>query len=134
MDKIKFVFRAIPSEIFGTIWRPYADVLMRKKDQTSWRKATMVIDTGADYTILPRSYAAYLGIDLGKDCIVHNTHGIGGAETVYFHKDLLVKLGNFQRKIPVGFLERDDIPPLLGRHEFFETFRSVFEKHTITFE
>lgn len=134
MDRVKFTFRAIPSEIFGLIYRPYADVLLEKKDNSGWRKATMVIDTGADYTILPRSYADYLGIDIAKDCIAHNTHGIGGVETVYLYRDLVVRIGRFERKIPVGFLERDDIPPLLGRHEFFETFHTLFEKRTVTFE
>lgn len=64
MDTLKFSFRAIPSEIFGMIYRPYADILLQRKDKTGWRKATMVIDTGADYTILPRSYADYLGVDI----------------------------------------------------------------------
>jgi len=133
MDQVKFIFRAIPSEIFGLIYRPYVDVLLEKKDKSGWRKATMVVDTGADYTILPRSYADYLAIDVAQDCIAHDTHGVGGVETVYLYRGLLVKLGGFERKIPVGFLEKDDVPPLLGRHEFFETFRSLFEKHTVTF-
>jgi hypothetical protein len=32
-------------------------------------------------------------------------------------------------RIPVGFLGRSDISPLLGRLGFLETFRVVFEKH-----
>lgn len=135
MAKVKFTFRPVPSEIFGTIYRPYADVLIQKKDKSGWRKATMVIDTGADYTILPRSYADYLEIDIAKDCMAQTTHGIGGLETVYIYKNLTVKLGNFERKIPVGFLDRNDIPPLLGRHDFFETFKTLFNnKKAIVFQ
>lgn len=135
MTKANFTFRPVPSKIFGIVYRPYADVLIEKKDKSGWRKATMVIDTGADYTILPRSYADYLGIDIAKDCIAQTTHGIGGLETVYLYKNLTVKLGNFKRGIPVGFLDRDDIPPLLGRHEFFETFQTLFnDKKLIVFQ
>ena len=133
MAEVTFTFRRFPSKIFGVMYRPYADVFLEKKDKSGWRKATMGIDTGADYTILPRSYADYLGIDVAKDCNAQITHGVGGTETVYLYKKLVVKLGNFRRIIPAGFLDRNDIPPLLGRHEFFETFRSVFEKRTVTF-
>ena len=128
-----FSFRKIRSEVFRFIYRPYADVYLQKKDKSGWRLATMVVDTGADYTILPSTYAESLGIDLAKDCMPQTTHGIGGPETVFIYKGLIVKLANYQRKIPVGFLERADVPPLLGRHEFLETFRVVFEKHRVDF-
>ena len=92
----------------------------------------MIVDTGADYSILPRSYAVYLGIDLTRDCIAQTTHGIGGMETVYIYKSLILEIDSFKRKIPIGFLDRDDVPPLFGRHECLETFRLVFAKRTIT--
>lgn len=130
---VKFSFRKIPSEVFRFIYRPYADVYLQKKDKSGWRLATMVIDTGADYTILPNTYAGSLGIDLAKDCIPQTTHGVGGTETVYIYKGLVVKLGSYTRKIPVGFLDRPDIPPLLGRHDFFETFKVVFKRHKVSF-
>ena len=132
MKNVKFKFRCIPSEIFGSIYRPYITVLLQKKDKTGWRKARMIVDTGADYSILPRSYAVYLGIDLTRDCIAQTTHGIGGMETVYIYKSLILEIDSFKRKIPIGFLDRDDVPPLFGRHECLETFRLVFAKRTIT--
>ncbi len=132
MKSIEFKFRRLPSEIFGFIYRPYVTVLLRKKDKSGWRKARMIVDTGADYSILPKSYADYLGIDLTTDCIAQSTHGIGGMETVYILKSMVLKIGNFERKVPVGFLDRDDVPPLLGRHECLETFRTVLDKRTIT--
>lgn len=34
----------------------------------------------------------------------------------------------------LGFLNRDDVPPLLGRHQFFETFLTTFSpKYRVTF-
>lgn len=134
MAMVKFQFRRIPSDIFGVIYRPYADVLLQNKQDKSWLKVTMVVDTGADYTILPISYADYLGIDVKKDCLAQITHGIGGSETIYLYKSLSVKIGDFYRKIPVGFLNRNDIPPLMGRHQFFETFKAVFDKRVVFFE
>lgn len=131
MKSIKFKFRRIPSEMFDSIYRPYVSVMLQKKDKNGWRKARMIVDTGADYSILPRSYAVYLGIDLTADCIAQTTHGVGGMETVYIYKNLVLKIGDFERKIPVGFLNRDDIPPLFGRHECLETFRAIFDKRSL---
>lgn len=132
MKSIKFKFRRIPSEIFNYIYRPYITAFLQKKDKTGWRKARMIVDTGADYSILPRSYAYYLGIDLTNDCIAQSTHGVGGMETVYVYKNLVLKIGDFERKIPIGFLDRDDVPPLLGRHQCLETFRIVLDKREIS--
>ena len=95
----------------------------------------MIIDTGADYTLLPRFLASLLGIDFAKDCRIIDTQGVGGSSRVYLFKDKIkVRIGDFHRQIPLGFLDNDYIPPLLGRHEFFETFRVVFEKFNTTFE
>lgn len=94
----------------------------------------MIVDTGADYTLLPRFMANKLGIDLEKDCKIFSTFGVGGAERVYFLNKIRAKLGVWERIIPIGFLERDEIPPLLGRHQFLETFETLFSSnHIVSF-
>lgn len=94
----------------------------------------MIVDSGADYTLLPRYLAHELGIDLEKDCKLFNTFGVGGTERVYFLPKIEVRIGNWKRIIPIGFLERNEIPPLFGRHLFLETFETLFSsKHTLTF-
>ncbi|KKS20640.1 MAG: hypothetical protein UU81_C0019G0015 [Microgenomates group bacterium GW2011_GWC1_41_8] len=35
--------------------------------------------------------------------------------------------------IPVGFLDSDDVPPLLGRHGFMEIFKTCFDNHMVYF-
>lgn len=98
-----------------------------------WSEVWMIIDTGADYTLLPRYLALDLKIDL-KKCKTFLTHGVGGNERVYFLPNIKVKLGNWERKIALGFLDRNDIPPLMGRHLFIETFEVLFSSnHTVTF-
>ena len=94
----------------------------------------MIVDTGADYTLLPRYLAGDLQVDLEKECQTFSTQGIGGTERVHFLPKITVKLGTWKKIIPVGFLDRDKIPPLMGRHLFFETFEAQFSsKHTLTF-
>lgn len=94
----------------------------------------MVIDTGSDYTLLPYFLLGELGINAEKDCQEIEAQGVGGKTKVYLlKKKLQIKIGEFERKIPVGFLPDNSIPPLLGREEFFETFRVIFDNYQTTF-
>ena len=133
MEIAKFPFKKIGREYLGIIWRPYAIVLIQGKNK-EWYPIEMIVDTGADYTLLPKRYAQILGIDLTTECHPETTSGIGGLETVYLYKSLIIKMGNWRKKIPVGFLERDDIPPLLGRLEFIEALKVTFENFETKFE
>ena len=127
--KCKFSFEERHSAIFGKIRYPVAIVNFWSNKINRWVKIKMLIDSGADYTILPRYMAKDLGVDIEKDGEQFATEGIGGKETVYLIRDYRVKIGDIELKIPVGFLERDSIPPLLGRQEFMEDLKIVFEKH-----
>lgn len=133
MKKI-FRFRKIPSETFGVIYRPYAEVTLFSKDQKRTAKVRMIVDSGADFTILPRFLATELGISLYKDCQKQTNFGLGGEETIYLFRGLRAKLGKSERVIPVGFLTHSNVPPLLGRHKFMETFKTIFHKHKTIFE
>ncbi|MFQ6009398.1 MAG: retropepsin-like aspartic protease [Candidatus Zixiibacteriota bacterium] len=130
--KTTFKFQKIASDLFGYIYRPYAHVLFYGKNGKE-RIITMVVDTGADYTLLPRREAALLGIDLNQDCTSHTTYGVGGPQTVCLYKDVQVELGDKKLKIPVGFLEKNNVPPLLGRHQFMELFKTCFHEHVVSF-
>jgi hypothetical protein len=43
-----------------------------------------------------------------------------------------VQIGEFAREIPVGFLDRNEVPPLMGRHLFMETLETYFSSNHIT--
>ena len=131
---ISFLFKKEQSSLLGTIYRPIATVFFQNKKTEVFKPVTMIVDTGADYTLLPRFLAPTLGIDLNKDCQKLKTNGVGGKETVFFcQKKVKVKIGNWERKIPLGFINNDFIPPLLGRHKFFETFQTVFDNRQLIF-
>lgn len=131
---ISFPFSFIGKTYFGEIYRPYAIVNVYSKLRNKWQPLEMVIDTGADYTLLPKIYSMILGINLNKDCKKEQTIGIGGSEAVYQYKKLPIKIGNWQKNIPAGFLDRNDIPPLLGRLGCLEIFRLLFQNHKSIFE
>lgn len=132
---LSFSFKKEKSAILGNIYRPVAKVLFWSKISKDWVAIRMIVDTGADYTLLPRFMADELGINLEKECRIFNTYGVGGGERVYFLPKIKVKLGNWERIIPIGFLERNEIPPLIGRHLFLETFDTEFtKKHVVVFK
>lgn len=131
---LTFQFEKDFSPILGTIYRPLAQIFFFAAAKNRWYETWMIVDTGADYTLLPKYFSQRLGVDLKRECQVFKTVGIGGSEKVYFLPRIKVKLGKWERYIPVGFLERDDIPPLMGRHLFMETFETLFSSnHTLTF-
>lgn len=134
MEIERFSFRRIGKEYLGTIYRPYVYASVKHTKDEEWFPVEMIADTGADYTLLPRRYADLLGIDLNIDCIAQASSGIGGSETVYLYRGLAIQIGSFKKEIPVGFLERDDIPALLGRLGMMEVLRVIFENFATTFE
>jgi len=132
--KVSFPYESKKSTIFKLVKRPIANVKFWSNRFRKWISYNMIVDTGADYTILPFSDAADLGIDLEKECISFETRGIGGTETVYLlRRKVKVEIGNFSREIPVGFLSRDDIPELLGRQECLNNFDVLFSRFTTIF-
>ena len=105
----------------GKIYRPYIQILITSNKIDEWIPTEMIVDTGADYTLFPKRYAGILGINLNKDCKLEKTQGVGGQEKIYLCKrGVLIKIGEFKREIPVGFLNRDNIPSLLGRLQALE--------------
>lgn len=131
---ISFPFKEEKSPIFGKISRPIAQVHFKDKKSNLWQPVTMIVDTGADYTLVPLFLAEELGVDLAKDCRTITTQGVGGTSKVYLLKNKIeARIGDLKRQIPLGFLDNDYVPPLLGRQEFLETFRVVFEKFYVTF-
>lgn len=125
--KITFPYEEKESDIFPKIMRPVAEVHFWSKLINGWLGYKMIVDTGADYTILPKYRTVDLGVDLNKDCLIEKTYGVGGKAKVYFlKKKVKIKIGNFKFKIPLGFLASKKIPPLLGREGCLNIFRLIF--------
>lgn len=119
----------------GTIYRPYIKVSITSKNIDEWIPMEMIVDSGADYTLLPKRYAQLLAIDFTKDCLPQQTSGVGGKEKVYLCKRVIsIKIGNWQETIPVGILIRNDIPALLGRLGCLENLGLVMKDFTIILE
>lgn len=132
--KSVFPFEYISANRFGKVFRPYARILVFKKDAGIYIERVLVVDTGADFTIFPRKDAFLLGIDLARETAKETTFGVGGKENIFLYKNLKVKLGTVELSIPAGFLDRNDVSALLGRQQFLELFKVSFADHKTIFE
>ena len=133
---VRFQYEDIGKDRFGHIRRPIAKVTFKSPTMGNKVDIWMIVDTGADYTILPRHFAEKLRVSLEKDCFKEATLGVGGEQTVYFMKDKVdASIGPLQRSIPLAFLDGNEVPALLGRLGFLETFDTEFLKtYTVVFK
>ncbi len=133
---VEFLYEDIGKGLFGQIYRPIAKVTLLSPKIDKSVDIWMIVDTGADFTILPNHFSEKLRISLEDDCIKDTTFGVGGNQTIYFYKSkLTAKIDNFERKIPFAFFDNNEVPALLGRLGFLETFDVEFLKsHKLIFK
>jgi len=130
-----FPYQYVTKNHFGKLYRPYAKILVRNSiNPKLWLERIVIVDSGADYTLFPRKDAYLFGIDLAKDTHIDRTFGVGGSERVFLYRNLVVKVGGEILKVPVGFLDRNDIPALLGRQLFLDLFKVQLAKLKVKFE
>ena len=81
--------------------------------------AVGLVDSGADISTFPASWAGVLGIDLQQDCEAHSGNTAGGVTTNYFYEpgvDVIV----VGKKIHLKAVFNPQIKIiLLGREDFF---------------
>lgn len=122
---IKYKWHEEASESFGIIKRPVAEVHIKDKNQI-WRAISMYIDSGADVSIMTRSFGELFGHDLRKGRKIR-LKGIGPAHiNAFVHKmDLLI--GKHEIAIDVAIAEDDSLPNILGRKDIFNLFEVQFK-------
>jgi hypothetical protein len=132
---VSFNYDNLGEGTYGHIYRPVAKVNLKSPDLQYQLNIWMIVDTGADYTILPRDYSQKLRISLEKDCLKDETIGVGGGQTVYFCKHKIhATIGQIERDIPLAFFDNNEVPALMGRLGFLETLDTSFLKsHKVVF-
>lgn len=121
-----FNFETIETKYLGKIRRPTVKVQFWSEAYQEWQTFTMLVDSGADITVLPMYMAGLLDLDMSQGN-TFRTNGIEGTRKTTLVNDVRVKIGSLERVIPVGIAHSSRIPPLMGRHFFLETFETTFE-------
>jgi hypothetical protein len=88
-----------------------------------------IVDSGADFCVFPANTGKAIGLDVyeGENVI---TNGIGGKETLYFHKvkvEVIIKEEPWVFECQAGFSTKLNTKGIgfLGRDGFFDLFQEV---------
>ena len=86
-----------------------------------------VIDSGADYTTLPKRIGKETGIDFtkAKETTSECAHG---DTVVSYIAPIKVLIRNEEFTLTANFIENGGEPALLGRYDFFDRFEIVFDE------
>ncbi len=133
---VKFAFENAGKSFFGPVHRPIAKVSFKSLKNSIWTTTWMVVDSGADFTILPQYLSKDLEISLEDDCVKDITAGVGGEQNIYLCKNKIkAKIGPFEKEVPLAFFDSNEVPALMGRLGFLETFNTEFLKsHLVVFK
>lgn len=112
----------------GKVSRPYALIQLKLPDG-SFQPMSLIVDSGADVTVLPFSAGGLLGKEVKKG-ERFPIGGIQGSLDVYLH-EVEAKLGSHSFKMTVAFAESDTVPSLLGRMDVFDLFDVTFKQRIL---
>lgn len=131
---IVFHYKKEPARSAGQfVHRPVAEAYLKSKSN-NWIKFNPYIDSGADVTLIPLSLGRLLGLEIDKNKI-EEIGGIRGSVPAIYIKAIL-KIGEKEILTQIAWALIEEVPPLLGRTDIFDSFKVTFEqtKGIITFE
>lgn len=107
----------------GFVWIPLARVEISR--QSIRMELDMIVDTGADLTMIPYQVGVNLGLRRGRSRIT-TLSGISGG-TPYVLKRVSFRIGPFRVSARTAWAQRDDVPMLLGRVDMLDRFKVIFD-------
>lgn len=127
--KARFPYKYVGKVYFGEIFRPVAKISFKSPSSELEATVWLIVDSGADFTILPKYLAFDLGISLENDCIPDTTKGIGGTQKIFLLKNTIeIRIGKIFKKVPIAFFDSNELPALMGRLGFMERFNVEFTR------
>lgn len=122
---IEFQFEELLTENLGKILKPFALVTLINGDK--YRESKMLIDSGADITLIPKSAGERLELTPSKQDEIKYLGGIaGGVPVVYRTIDL--KIEDIKFSCRIAWAQIEDVPTVLGRVDVFDKFDIEFKQ------
>ncbi len=108
-----------------TIQRPVADIYLKTKNG-AWIEFHPYIDSGADVTLIPLSLGQLIGLTIDEKNI-EQIGGIRGSVPIVYHQNK-IKIGGIELSVRIAWALIEEVPPLLGRTDIFDTFHVTFKQ------
>ncbi len=111
---------------FGRLPDPLITLLVQT--WYGWQPFDFLVDSGADVSMVPKSMADWVGVEL-KGLNRHRSYGIEGKGLNVHEGSLMIRLGNVDVKVPCLYSSQENTPLLLGRAGIFDHFTLIFDNH-----
>lgn len=124
---MRFRYTEKESRVVGRILKPLIEIEIFSEDGLWYGVDEVLVDTGADITLLPRSVGEELVHDIrsGEKASIK---GITLAElTVYIHT-LNIKVARREFETKIAIADSNEVPVVLGRFEALDIFNAEFVK------
>ena len=123
MITLRFPYQGDKSNIFGEIYRPIVEFEVHVNNE--WIPIVAILDSGADVTLLPKSFLEAFGFEPRKEEI-KEVRGIGEGRIPVVIKEVRLKFAGreFNARVAIALVE--DVPYILGREDVFDKFKITF--------
>jgi len=97
-----------------------------KAEDGKWHALTMHIDSGADASVLNRSFGELFGHNIKRGKRIQ-MKGFGEEVIIAYIHTMDIKIGRHIVKAKVAVAENDKVPNVLGREDIFNLFEIQFK-------
>ena len=122
---MRFKYTEKENRIVGRILKPIIEIEIFSKNNLWYGLDEILVDTGADITLIPR----YVGEELVHDIKSGEKASIKGITPfeliVYIHK-LKIRAAGKEFETKVAIADSDEVPAVLGRFEALDLFDAEF--------
>jgi len=95
--------------------------------------ARAIVDSGADYSFIPITFAQHLGVDPAQ-CVQERCNTAGGVSTLYiWQAGLEAEIQQMRMRIHLKTAFSETPFVLLGREDFFNAFKVAFDQRAQRF-
>jgi len=119
-----FPYRPIRIRRVGIHWRPFATAILSYRGESI--ELDFLVDSGADFTVIPKSVGEQLGFDQPAKSVEHFT-GVGAGVVSYVLKRVRLQIGDAKIAVRIAWA-LEEVTPVLGRLDVFDQLSVSFDR------